>query len=379
LSVDDSKFTHIVGMYKCGTSWLSHIMAAHPAIISWREFDIIRATHTELPPSHSYRLADRLASLLRLPAPKTLGSEFVCKSKEEIIQEIFGGQGWVPLMGEEARAKASALDYSDSGKFIDQLMELGDKTLRRDKGPLLKPERFSNTLGLVNTRRRDLIPLLDAIKNSEDMSQVPHYFLEYLQRQCEPGTPIVLKAADQIVSLRLLQQYSPHSTKIAIIRDGRDAAISAMHFRKLMKKWDAPWTPKNRDYLGVLGGWATRTRVLANWAKQSDIIILRYEDLQRDFFGICGKLFERMGIPTSREVLEHIYQNTNFTAVTGGRQPGESAEHLVRKGVIGEWKTALDEEDADMAWKIAGRELKRFGYTQDGEYREGIANLLSAG
>ena len=36
------------------------------------------------------------------------------------------------------------------------------------------------------------------------------------------------------------------------------------------------------------------------------------------------------------------------------------------------------EADADRAWKIAGRELQRFGYTRDGEYT-GSALCLPAG
>ena len=34
-----AKTVHIVGMYKCGTSWLLHCLAAHPEILAWREFD----------------------------------------------------------------------------------------------------------------------------------------------------------------------------------------------------------------------------------------------------------------------------------------------------------------------------------------------------
>lgn len=377
MPVDHRKFTHIVGMYKCGTSWLSHILAAHPAIISWREFDIIRATHTQLHHPLLNRAAYRVARLLKLPPPNMPTGEFISKNKEEIIREIFCGRGWIPMMDEEKRAKAAALDYTDSGQFIDTLMALSEKNLRGDDAPQLCPERFSNVLGAVNSRRKDLIAFVDAIKSSSDTSQAPHHFFEFLQQQCKPGTPIVLKAADQLISLQQLQQYSPHSRKIAIIRDGRDAAISAIHYRKLMQKRNAPWAQKEEAYLGQLRGWATRARMLANWAEKNDIIILRYEDLHRDFFGVCGRLFEGMGIPVSQEVLDDIYQKTNFKTVTGGRQTDETSEQVVRKGVVGEWKNSLDRRTADLAWRIAGRELERFGYTREGGYQN-RATLQSA-
>ena len=41
----DERFIHIVGMYKSGTSWLLHVLANHPEIIAWREFDILRAIY----------------------------------------------------------------------------------------------------------------------------------------------------------------------------------------------------------------------------------------------------------------------------------------------------------------------------------------------
>ena len=33
---------HIVGLYKCGTTWLLRILAAHPQVVAWREFDPVR-------------------------------------------------------------------------------------------------------------------------------------------------------------------------------------------------------------------------------------------------------------------------------------------------------------------------------------------------
>jgi len=379
MPIDDGKFIHIVGMYKCGTSWLSHIFAAHPDVIAWREFDIIRATHTELSHPIRNRITYRAARLLKLPPPNMPTSRFISKSKEEMIQEIFCGRGWIPIMSEEKRARASALNYSDSGQFLDTLMALGGKKLRRDEGPLLRPERCSNVLGAVNSRRTDLVNFLDAIKTSSDASLTTHHFFKFLQDQCDPGTPIVLKAADQLVSLRQLQQLSPHSRKIAIIRDGRDAAISAVHYRKLMLKRDAPWAHKEEAFLGQLRGWATRARMLAAWAEKNDIIILRYEDLHRDFYGVCGKLFEMMEIAASPDVLNDIYQKTNFKVMTGGREADETPEQVVRKGITGEWKSSLDKRTANLAWRISGRELERFGYARDGEYLDGIPSILSPG
>ena len=144
-----------------------------------------------------------------------------------------------------------------------------------------------------------------------------------------------------------------------------------------MRKWDSPWTPPKRAFTQQLRSWATRIRVLSNYARENDITILRYEDLQRDFFGFTEALFDHLDLPASKEELEKIHAETNFSAVTGGRKPGDAADHVVRKGVIGEWKAVLTTKEANQAWAIAGPDLERFGYTESGEYTDGVRELLS--
>lgn len=373
---DDSKFIHIVGGHKSGTSWLLHILAAHPAIIAWREFDSIRAAYREAQPSWLNRTAKRYRVKRNLPVSKNMRGEFICKSREHVIRDVFCGRGWIPIMNAELREQAAALDYSDSGQFIDSLMAMADKKLSDEGRPLLKAEQYSNTLGIVNTARSDLIKLLDTIKQTDDMSQVPQQFFEYLQGRCEPDALIALKAADQLMCLRQLKQLSPHSKKIAIIRDGRDVAISARHFSELMRKEDAPWKAVERSYLQTLRAWAGRTRVLSNEAESAGVTILRYEDLKNDFFGLSNALFTTLGIPTSEQDLMAIHGKTDFSTVTGGRVAGTSATHRMRKGSTGEWKSVLSEKEAELAWQVAGPELARFGYARDGEYRDGVEGLL---
>jgi hypothetical protein len=193
-----------------------------------------------------------------------------------------------------------------------------------------------------------------------------------------PNTLIALKAADQIMCLEQLRRASPHSKKIAIIRDGRDAVISATHYRKLMREHDAPSNPVRRSFLEALRSWAVRIRVLSNEAEAAGVTIIRYEDLKRDYFGICGALFATLNIPTSRQDLMQIQQKTDFSVVTGGRAAGDASEHIVRKGITGEWKSVLTEKEANLAWRVAGPELERFGYSKCGEYRDAVPGLLEA-
>ncbi len=365
-------------MYKCGTSWLAHVLAAHPEVIAWREFDIIRAVYENRHGPVPSRVLNRLLRFLGLPPREAPQQQLSLRQHDDVMRELFCGRGWIPIMGEDSRVAADALDFSNSDQFLDQLIALGEYQLQSDDAPLLEPQNFSNTLGIVNSRRKDLLRFIEQVRDTSDLSRVPNFYFEYLQGQCRPGTPIVLKAADQIMCLDQLQASSPLSTKIVIMRDGRDAAISALHFGELMKKWDAPWQGKPLSYHDRLRGWATRASALAHQCAQHDILVLRYEDLQRDFTGTCRALFSRLGISSNDELIDSIYAQTNFAAVTGGRQPGQAAENVVRKGVIGEWKETLSPAEAREAWRIAHIELTRFGYTESGEYeKSALCNLAT--
>jgi hypothetical protein len=373
MPVDDRRLIHICGMYKCGTSWLTHILAAHPEMLAWREFDIIRTVYE----TRSRRFLSRLAQRFGLPQAAAASRPLRLREKSLIIRDLFCGRGCIPVMDPQRRAVAAELNYADTGAFLDQLLELGEYSLRRDDGPLLAAQRFNNTLSILHSRRGDIEEFIDRVKQETDMSRVPAHYFAYLQEQCEPGAPVVLKAADQVLCLSKLIELSPASRKIVIIRDGRDAAISAMHFGRLMQKQDTPWQPRSVDYSSRLRGWASRAALLARHCERGDVLVLRYEDLKRDFQGVCAALFGELGVSATPAVLENIHEQTDFSAVSGGRQPGESAEDVVRKGIVGEWRSELSDAQAASAWRAAWRELQRFGYTRLGDYETSDICLAS--
>ena len=96
-NLKDQRFIHIVGMYKSGTSWLLHILANHPEIIAWREFDILRAVYDyrACPPSYIRRGLNKVLRLTGLS--RRLDSEAlalkqlvpVLKDREIIIRNIY--------------------------------------------------------------------------------------------------------------------------------------------------------------------------------------------------------------------------------------------------------------------------------------------------
>jgi hypothetical protein len=49
-----------------------------------------------------------------------------------------------------------------------------------------------------------------------------------------------------------------------------------------------------------------------------------------------------------------------------GRPRGTSGESVMRRGIAGEWREALNTRDQALAWRVAGKELAAMGYRREG-------------
>ena len=266
---------HIVGLYKCGTSWLLQMLAAHPQVIAWREFDPLR---TVFPLDHRPRRLPQLARdyLRRQPQHEAwitaLESSYPCPA-EQRFRDFFLGRGWLPLMGEDLQIQAAQLATDDLDPLIDQLLRMGDLRLRDKRAPSLDSQSLQRPLGVQSIRRSDLKTLMTQVHRDGDATDSVLAFFAMLQAQIEPPTTLVTKAADQVMQLRHLQRLSPRSTCLAIVRDGRDAAISAQHYEALMRKRDAPWRVARRGARRRALAWSVRAAKLAGHAERGEVTV----------------------------------------------------------------------------------------------------------
>src|SRR5947199_425411 len=103
------------------------------------------------------------------------------------------------------------------------------------------------------------------------------------------------------------------------------------------------------------------------------IYLLRYEDLSEDFVATMQPLLQWLGLADSKPLLESIQAKTSFEALTG-RARGTEAKAVMRKGAVGEWREALLPDEQERAWRLAGDQLRAFGYTRHGT-RRGLPDL----
>jgi hypothetical protein len=308
----------IVAQYKCGTSWLLGALSAHPAVIGLREIDIVRGAYA------------------------VSGASAIPADRDHRLSHFFGMSAWC--------------NRNQFDRDPVESLAAGEHAVPQ-KINLDRPQGFA-----------DLQPdtALDLYRRVRDAGQPQDALDAFVAATAAAATSemshLVLKAADQVAVFDLLSAWQPGARKIAITRDGRDAAISAAHYKQLMQ--DAPWFSGDADYWRLLDNWASRAEMIVDLASRGELEVVRYEDLSADFAGTLGPVLEWLGLDASPEVIEAINARSSFEARTG-RKRGSDGTGVIRKGAVGEWLEVLSPEDKRAAWDRVGSQLAALGYVSD--------------
>ncbi len=309
----------IVAQYKCGTSWLLSALCAHPAVMGLREIDVIRGAYYVK------------GSAERRPA-----------TPEERLDFFFGRTAWCST---------------------NIRTEIRDRAL-----PQPGPRRFDRPQSVSDLDPDVVYWMANAIATSQDPNEALDAFLRGVTDPApEQATHVVLKGADQVAVFDQLQAWQPDAPKIAITRDGRDASISALHYKKLME--GKPWYAGETDYWKLLQGWSVRADMIRQRAESGELLLVRYEDLTLDFENTLATVLRHLGLDHSPELLTDIRRESSFEKKTG-RERGTDGTGVIRKGAIREWVEELDGGQRERAWDIAGKALSAFGYSADGELHD---------
>lgn len=183
----------------------------------------------------------------------------------------------------------------------------------------------------------------------------------------------------------------PEARVVHIIRDGRDAAVSALHhswnFGKKGKNDEA--SAKREAYRedpgrmleageSVFAG-NSLARMAAEWAARVGRTVedgpallgenyaeVRYEDLLERPEEEVRRLLRFLGAGADDETVRRCVNAASFEKLSRGRTRGEEdATSFFRKGVAGDWRNAFTEGDKSVFKKEAGNLLVRLGYEKD--------------
>jgi hypothetical protein len=369
----------IVGLYKNGTSWLLSALAAHPEFAALRELDVLRS------------IAGRSGRRL-LPPGKRLAN-------------VFGRSAFCPLRAEQLAPKAFLThlieaDASAARSLYRLPPHLAiaaiSSMLRADGGRQVPGMAAGVPSGFRNFPPSVLEQAFSTLRDASEPIAAMDGFLAALMPALPAGRRLVLKGADQVLCFDALREWRPAAPKIAIVRDGRDAAVSAFHYRQLMRERRMAWHHGHLSFVKPLalareagiGGitalrrglgygpdwrlgrsmsvWADRVRRVLAAAGRGELYVMRYEDLLDDFAGSFGRLLDWLGAEASPATVAAVAKASSFEALSG-RPRGVSGEDVMRRGIAGEWRESLNRRDQALAWRVAGAELTAMGYMRDGE------------
>jgi hypothetical protein len=379
----------IVGLYKNGTSWLLSALAAHPQFAALRELDVLRS------------VAGRSGRRLLPP--------------EERLANVFGRSAFCALRAEQLAPKAFHAYLAEAEPPpVCSLYRLPPPLAVAVIGDMLRAEGGRQVPGmpdgLPSGFRNFPSPILEqafsVLRDATEPAMAMDGFLAALSPALPAGRRLVLKGADQVLCFDALREWRPDALKIAIVRDGRDAAVSAFHYRQLMRERRMAWHHGHLSFVKPLalareagiGGitalrrgfgygpdwrlgrsmsvWADRVRRVLAAAGRGELYVMRYEDLLDDFAGSFGRLLDWLGADASPATVAAVAKATSFEALSG-RPRGVSGEDVMRRGIAGEWQESLNRRDRALAWRVAGAELTAMGYTRDGKpqpFQQGGAN-----
>lgn len=161
---------------------------------------------------------------------------------------------------------------------------------------------------------------------------------------------------------------------VVLYRDLRDVAVSHYFYVK-----QTPWHPEYASYmsLSLQEGLALfGVRLLpdfADWVRAWDAnrdpsrsLMVKYEDMLADTFGMMTRIAEHFDLDSSPETVQKIVDTHSFKRLSGGRKQGqESRNSFFRKGRAGDWKNHLTPEITAMYKEAVGEFLIEYGYEQD--------------
>jgi hypothetical protein len=186
-------------------------------------------------------------------------------------------------------------------------------------------------------------------------------------------------------TMREISAVYPEARVIHIIRDGRDALVSAVHHSRNFgmgknararrgPRLDGPGGSDESVFAGnSLGRMASEWAARVGRAVEDGPALLgdnyaevRYEDLLERPEREMARLLSFLGAEAGPEVVGRCVAAASFERLSRGRRRGEEdATSFFRKGVAGDWKNVFTERDMEVFKREAGGLLVRLGYERD--------------
>ena len=209
--------------------------------------------------------------------------------------------------------------------------------------PSLKPEQLDRFQSNFSTRFRRFCPgsvTADFVASTEHVKE----------RDAHTSAIFCEKTPQHVLSLRALATWFPNAKFVHIVRDGRDAFVSARGH---------PNVPQRSHVRSFARYWRRCLRSRLALGRHPRIIDVKYEEFCEEPDAVAAYLMDFLGlrfVPTQLKFFREADPRTvpqHFARLTGPIGP-ES---------IGKFSRSLDESEIRTFERIAALELQHFGYS----------------
>ncbi len=317
----DDRLGFIVGHYKSGSTWLSHLLALSPDIISVRECHVFRYART----ADSFEAAN-----------------------ERLFNQSAWGMGGVRRYprhwaGDATRGIRRALGLA---RYVAALPTRNVPTSMHD-------------LGLVRHLR-----LRSRMARAVDADDYCRLLFAELVDRFDPANRLVEKTPTNIFELDAIGRVFPAAKLVSVHRDGRDVVVSDMHHLK--RAYNAQESFESR-----VNKWVRAMNAERDAARHQDIHTLSYEALQAAPDRTLAAVLDHLDTAHDEALRERMIRGASFEASSGGRAAGvEDASRFQRKGIVGDWRNVFTDEQTRTFSELAGPLLVELGYESSDDWRE---------
>lgn len=190
----------------------------------------------------------------------------------------------------------------------------------------------------------------------KDCRDVVDFFSQCVERVNaeSEGTYFVEKTPQHVFYLSFLRKHFPKAKFINIVRDGRDCFCSSR---------TNPHIPQNRSVAEFASYWRNCVRKVIPLEDSDFIYTFRYEDFCSDAESTMCDCMRFLNLELEPSQLDA----KNF-----GNDPRASVSHFSRlkekvdTSSVERWRGELTKQECDQFERIAGSELRHFGYLKDG-------------
>lgn len=283
--------------------------------------------------------AESVAAGRRLPKAFILGC---AKSGTTWAQNLLGGHDQAAVAGEGAFAWRLAPVLLQAVKVFNE-GQIGS--------------------GQPESARIDEAETVDLLRAAMDLRWGRYVRESGAWRDGEPSRLRIVcdKTPQHTVGVRLLESLYPGSRYVHMVRDPRDAAVSAwFHFGKREGKTFEQFVC---NYIGVV--WPTNVQTARRDAPPlgERWLEVRYEDMLEDAPRQAARMLAHLGLDTHDAALSACLRAGSFKERSGGREPGEAdAASFYRRGVAGDWREHIEPSLAERACRPVAALMSACGY-----------------